>query len=59
VSHARDAAYTIDSSASAGFGCSRNMNAASVKKRAAQKLISGFRCVMTDSRKGEGKDEIR
>jgi hypothetical protein len=33
VSHARDAAYSIGWSASGGFGCSRNMNAASVRKK--------------------------
>ena len=33
MSHARDATYTIGLSASAGFGCSRNMNAASVRKK--------------------------
>ena len=33
MSHAHDAAYSIGWSASAGFGCSRNMNAASVRKK--------------------------
>ena len=42
MSHVRDAAYTIGLSALAGFGCSRNMNAASVRKRPSTDLSIPF-----------------